>query len=256
MFGTKWNYIRNFSFPIMRRSGRLALCLSLCFALLLAVDSWAGVGGTISGTVTDSSGAAIAKANVTATNTDTGIRQTTATDDRGFYSLPNLPVGRYELEVASTGFRSYRKTGVVVDANSALRIDAVLNVGDRTDTVLIVDPPYLLDTISTQNGQVITGGQITSVPLNGRSFTDLLALQPGVAPATSITSDTVQDVGASVLSPSGDLNPGTISINGQREFANSFIVNGSDVRRRCEHGRGDRSQSRFHRRVSHSDQQF
>ena len=63
----------------------------------------------------------------------------------------------------------------------------------------------------------------------GRSYTDLLALQPGVAPVTSITSDTVQDVGASALSPSGDLNPGTISINGQREFANAFIVNGSDV---------------------------
>ncbi len=78
-------------------------------------------------------------------------------------------------------------------------------------------------------GEVITGAQMTAVPLNGRSFTDLLALQPGVAPVTSITSETVQDVGASVLSPSGDLNPGTISINGQREFANSFIVNGSDV---------------------------
>ena len=63
----------------------------------------------------------------------------------------------------------------------------------------------------------------------GRSFTDLLALQSGVVPVTSITSDTVQDVGASALSPSGDLNPGTISINGQREFANSFVLNGSDV---------------------------
>ena len=70
---------------------------------------------------------------------------------------------------------------------------------------------------------------MTGVPLNGRSYTDLLALQSGVAPATSITSSTVQDVGASAFSPSGDLNPGTISINGQREFANSFMVNGSDV---------------------------
>ena len=256
MSGTKQRRSSNSSLSTLRRSRRLAFCLSPAFMLLLAISSWAGVGGSISGTVTDSSGAAIAKANVTATNTDTGIRQTTATDDRGFYSLPNLPVGRYELEVASTGFRSYRKTGVVVDANSALRIDAVLNVGDRTDTVLIVDPPYLLDTISTQNGQVITGGQMTAVPLNGRSFTDLLTLQPGVAPATSITSETVQDVGASVLSPSGDLNPGTISINGQREFANSFHRKRKRRAGRREHGHGHHSQSRFHRRVSHSHQQF
>jgi hypothetical protein len=68
-----------------------------------------------------------------------------------------------------------------------------------------------------------------AVPLDGRSFTDLLSLQAGVAPASSITSSTVQDVGATTLSPSGTLNPGTISVNGQREFANYFGVNGSDV---------------------------
>ena len=78
-------------------------------------------------------------------------------------------------------------------------------------------------------GQVITGQQMTAVPLNGRSYTDLLALQSGVVPVTSLTSDTTQDVGVSAFSPSGDLNPGTISINGQREFANSFVMNGSDV---------------------------
>ena len=70
---------------------------------------------------------------------------------------------------------------------------------------------------------------MTAVPLDGRSYTDLLSLQPGVAPATSITSTTVQDVGATMLTPSGTLNPGTISVNGQREFANYFSVNGSDV---------------------------
>ncbi|MGC2388198.1 MAG: carboxypeptidase-like regulatory domain-containing protein, partial [Candidatus Acidiferrum sp.] len=163
------------------------------------------------------------------TNADTGIRQTTVTDGKGFYSFPNLSIGNYEIEIASRGFRSYRRTGIVIDANSALRIDAILNVGEKTDTILIIDNPALVDTLNTQNGQVIYGTQMTAVPLNGRSFTDLLTLQPGVAPSTSITSQTVQDVGASVLSPSGDLNPGTISINGQREFANSFIVNGSDV---------------------------
>ena len=91
------------------------------------------------------------------------------------------------------------------------------------------DDALHVETVSTQMGEVITGSQMTSVPLDGRSYTDLLALQPGVAPETSITSDTVQDVGATVLSPSGTLNPGTLSINGQREFANVFIVNGSNA---------------------------
>jgi hypothetical protein len=70
---------------------------------------------------------------------------------------------------------------------------------------------------------------VTAVPLDGRSYTDLLSLQPGVAPQTTITSTTVQDVGATVLNPSGTLNPGTIAVNGQREFSNYFSVNGADV---------------------------
>ena len=68
----------------------------------------------------------------------------------------------------------------------------------------VVENQLGVETTSTQAGEVITGRQMTVVPLNGRSFTDLLALQPGVAPMSSVTSDTVQDVGASVLSPSGD----------------------------------------------------
>ncbi len=236
MAGTTRNHLTGFSRQRLRSSGRLALRLSLSFVLLLAVDAWAGVGGSISGTITDSSGAVVVKASVTATNTDTGIHLATATDDKGFYSFPNLPIGHYEMGVTSTAFRPYRRTGIVIDANSALTIDAVLAVGSASDAVTVVENQVQVDTSSTQNGEVISAAQMTAVPLNGRSFTDLLALQPGVVPVTSITGDTVQDVGASVLSPSGDLNPGTISINGQREFANSFIVNGSDVEEDVNNG--------------------
>ena len=190
---------------------------------------WAGVGGRISGTVTDASGGVVAKVTVTATNSDTGLKQSVTTDDKGFYSFPDLPVGHYDLDIASADFRPYRRTGIVIDVNSAVTIDTALEVGERSDVVTVVENQLHVETASTQMGEVITAAQMTAVPLNGRSFTDLLALQPGVAPVTTITSDTVQDVGASALSPSGDLNPGTISINGQREFANSFIVNGSDV---------------------------
>ena len=183
MDGTKQNYIAAFSFPILRRPGLLALCLSVSFILLLAVDSWAGVGGSISGTVTDSSGAVVVKASVTATNNDTGIHQTTVTDEKGFYSFPNLPIGHYVLGVTSTAFRPYRHTGIVIDANSALTMSAVVAVGGISDAVTVVENQVQVDTSSTQNGEVISGAQMTAVPLNGRSFTDLLALQPGVVPS-------------------------------------------------------------------------
>ncbi len=202
---------------------------SLALFSLLALVTWAGVGGSISGTVKDATGAAIPRAAITATNTSTGVHQTTATDDKGSYSFLSLPIGSYNIEVMSAGFKPYRRTGVVIDANGTLIVDATLEVGEKNEIVTVSDAAVHVEAISSQMGQVVTGKQMTAVPLNGRSFTDLLSLQPGVVPTTSITSSTVQDVGASALSPSGDLNPGTISINGQREFANAFLVNGSDV---------------------------
>ena len=213
---------------VARRLQFLVMCLLSASLLLFAGEARAGVGGSVSGTVTDQSGAVVARVGVTVMNTDTGIRQAQVTDDRGFYSFPSLPIGHYVLEFTAAAFRPYRRTGVNIDANSALTVDAVLEVGERSDAVTVMENGLQVETTSTQMGEVISGAQMTAVPLNGRSFTDLLALQPGVVPVTTITSETVQDVGASVLSPSGSLNPGTISINGQREFANSFIVNGSD----------------------------
>src|ERR1700691_1016605 len=209
----------------MRSLLKLAQRLSL--PPLFLGTAFAGVGGSISGTIKDPSGAAIAKASVTVVNTSTGVRQSATTDSRGTYTFPVLPVGGYALEVNQPGFTPYRRTGIVLDTNSALLLDVVLQVGERTE-VTVSDSSVHLDTYSSQMGEVINSEQMSAVPLNGRSFIDLLSLQPGVAPQTSISSNTVQDVGASALSPSGDLNPGTISINGQREFDNAFIVNGSD----------------------------
>jgi hypothetical protein len=190
--------------------------------------AFAGVGGSIAGAVKDSSGAAIAQASVVLVEVKTGVRQSATTDARGTYAFPVLPVGGYVLEVNHPGFRLYRRTGIALDANSALVLDVVLQVGERTDAVTVSDSMVHLETYSSQVGEVVNGEQMNAVPLNGRSYTDLLSLQPGVVPSTSLNSDSVQDVGASALSPSGDLNPGTISIHGQREFANAFIVNGSD----------------------------
>ncbi|MGD1024555.1 MAG: TonB-dependent receptor [Candidatus Sulfotelmatobacter sp.] len=201
------------------------LCLPFCLLGL----AWAGVGGSIAGTIKDPSGAAVAQATISLVNKGTGVQQSATSDGRGTYTFPVLPIGEYVLEVNHAGFQPYRRTGIGLDANSALLVDVVLQVGQRNDAITVTDNAAHVETSSSQMGEVIAGSTMTGVPLNGRSYTDLLALQSGVAPATSITSSTVQDVGASAFSPSGDLNSGNISINGQREFANSFMVNGSDV---------------------------
>jgi Carboxypeptidase regulatory-like domain len=199
------------------------------FMAFSAAVAWASVGGSISGVVKDPSGRLIRNAEVNITETGTGISHHTHTDSNGYYILPVLPVGHYSLAIHATGFRGYELKDIVLDTNAVLRLDAVLVVGSVDQTVSVNDDTIHVETISTQLGQVISGRQITAVPLDGRSYTDLLSLQAGVAPATSITATTVQDVGATVLNPSGDLNPGNISVNGQREFSNFFLVNGSDA---------------------------
>ena len=99
-----------------------------------------------------------------------------------------------------------------------------------TDTTAHVDPD------NTQLGEVICGHQMLAVPLDRRSSTDLLSLQAGVGPQTSVTSQTVQAVGANALSSSGSLNPGTVSINRERELANAFVVNGTNVEEDVDSG--------------------
>ncbi len=227
MAGVRRSHIFEY-FSFLRRFRRLVLVF-FAFVTFSAVNSWAGVGGSVAGIVRDASDAVVPNASVNASNVETGVQHQAATNGQGFYSFANLPIGHYNVTIQKAGYKPYHRTGVTIDADSALTVDAVLAVGDRSDVVAVVEHQLQVETTSTQIGEVITGARMTAVPLNGRSFTDLLSLQPGVAPATSITSDTVQDVGATALSPSGDLNPGTVSINGQREFANSFLVNGSDV---------------------------
>jgi len=229
MAGVRQSCALGCSFWLTRRFRRSPAFLSVLFLMLFSLNSWAGVGGSVSGTIKDTSNAVVPNASVSATNIETGVLHQAATNGQGFYSFADLPIGHYNITIQKTGFKPYQRTVVTINANSALTVDAVLAVGERSDVVTVAENQLLVETTSTQMGEVITSARMTAVPLNGRSFTDLLSLQPGVAPATSITSETVQDVGATALSPSGDLNPGTISINGQREFANSFLVNGSDV---------------------------
>jgi hypothetical protein len=207
------------------------LTLFLCFAMVMlaAGNLRAGTGASVSGTVKDVSGAVVSDATVQALNLDTGMQVRGATNGRGFYSFPDLPVGHYTIVIEKTGFRLYQRTAITIDTNRELTVDAVLNVGAEGNAVTVIDTAVHTETSETQMGEVISGNKMAAVPLNGRSYTDLLALQPGVVPTTSLTANTQQDVGVSALSPSGGLNPGTISINGQREFSNAFTVNGSDA---------------------------
>jgi len=217
---------------MLKMVGHLVSKISNAFCVIGILSAgivWASVGGSISGTIKDPSGRVVSNAEITIREVNTGLSRHVRTDHNGYYTLPALPVGRYELEAQFSGFRSYQRKNIVLDTNAALNIDASLELGNVDQTVSVNDNTLHVETISTQMGEVITGRQMTAVPLDGRSFTDLLSLQAGVAPATSITSSTVQDVGATILNPSGTLNPGTVSVNGQNEFANFFSVNGSDV---------------------------
>jgi len=212
---------------IRLRRFRAALCMAGC--LLIAPSLWASVEGNVSGTIFDPAGKVVPGATVTAINTATNMERSMTTGSNGAYSFQELPVGTYEIRVNAKSYKVYRTLDVVLNANSALLLDITLTIGGRTDTVTVDESPTHVDIADTQTGEVISDKKMTSVPLNGRSFTDLLSLQPGVAPATSITSHSINAAGASLLNPSGDLSPGTLSINGQREYANGFEVNDADT---------------------------
>ncbi len=195
--------------------------------------SWAAVSGRIAGTIADPSGAAIPGAHITVTNTAQGIKTKAAADTKGDYSFPSLPAGTYDILFEAKGFRSEKRTGLVIDANAAVDQSIALQLANRSEEITVTDAvsEVHVETASTQLGEVVSGREMTSVALNGRSFTDLLALQPGIVPMTTQLPDSIVMAGASVaIAPSGTLNAGNQSIAGQREDANGFMVNGGDVK--------------------------
>jgi len=204
--------------------------LVLALAVLFCGRLNAGVTASISGTVTDASGAAVAGASVTATNVDTGVAFSQSTNGQGYYSFQSLPLGKYTIDVQQKGFKAYQKTGVVLDVNDALVVDVPLQVGQSTEKIVVESSALHVETSSTQMGEVIAGKEMTDVPLLTRSYTDLLALQPGVV---STASGMTGAYGGSFISAgfalpqvSGDQNSGAQSVNGMREAANGFILNG------------------------------
>ena len=174
-------------------------------------------------------------ATVTATNVSLRTEFKTITDGQGHFSFPNLAVGRYDLAFEMGGFKPQKKNGLVIDIDTALSVNVSLEMGEISQEVSVstdlANEAVQVDTVSTQLGEVVSGMEMTTVALNGRSFTDLLALQPGIVPMTTQQPDSIVMAGASVaIQPSGVLNPGNQSISGQREDANGFLINGGDVK--------------------------
>ena len=199
--------------------------------LLFAAALLAGTTGSISGTIKDPSGAVIPGATVTVTNTAQGIQSKVVADSKGEFTFPTLSVGRYDLDVTADGFRVYKRGNLTVNADGALRIDPAMEMIEKIEEVTVIENSAQVDTASTQVGEVVTSRAMTEVALNGRSFTDLLALQPGIVPMTTQQPDSIVMAGASVaIPPSGTLNAGNQSISGQREDANGFMLNGGDVK--------------------------
>ena len=182
----------------------------------------ADVTGSILGSVKDPSGAVVAGAQMTAVNMNTNYHQSVRTDAAGDYRILALPVGRYQLEASMQGFQTFVATGIDLDVNQQRRVDLTLSVGAVEQKVQVDAAAIAVETTATQLGDVIETKKIVNLPLNGRSYIDLLGLQAGVAPITSGSIQQDRPV-------SGGLSAGNVSVNGQRETANAFLVNGGDV---------------------------
>jgi hypothetical protein len=205
------------------------LFFALTVLCVLLSSAWADVAGRISGVVSDPGGAFVAGAAVTLTNVGNGTKEATTTNDQGQYSFLIVPIGRYELEINSPGFQPYKKIGVVIDVNSALHIDATLQI-KNSETVEVSDSVITIQMSDTEIGETITGQHVAEAPLNGRSYTDLLATQAGVSPiTTSGASNSSSGGGFGTVPVAGNANTGQFSINGQRESANGFFLNGASV---------------------------
>ena len=192
--------------------------VAFAFAAMLRAD----VTGSIYGFVRDKSQAVVAGAKVTATNVETNLVKDTVSGPDGEYRLLALPAGTYKVEATAAGFQDYTTTGITVNVNDRLKIEIVLEIGAVKQAVSVEANAVQVETENTQLGDVIETKKLLSLPLNGRSYIDLLGLQAGVVPTTAGSIQQDRPV-------SGDLSAGNVSVNGQRETANAFLVNGSDV---------------------------
>jgi hypothetical protein len=170
------------------------------------------------GTVRDPSGAAIPAASVTLIKPDTGIRSTTITDEVGNYDFFSVKVGQYTVEVEAGGFSKASVANVPANVNARQRVDFTLQLGQVSETVEVVDAPQVLETDSSEHGQVIPLTAVSELPLNGRNYADLALL----------STNTIKSPIAIAFSPSGTPREGAFNVNGMRSTYNNFLLDGMD----------------------------
>src|ERR1700757_4204385 len=173
--------------------------------------------GTILGTVTDPSGAVVAGAQVTVKNTGTGLQRSTTTSGDGSYSLPELPIGTYDVTVTQAGFQTSVTKGVTVDVATERRVDTALKAGQvSTQVEVSADQLPLVETTTNDLGGVLTQDTVKDLPVNGRDYTKLIYLNPGVAGSPDQISDSPGSFGE-------------FSMNGARGRSNNYLLDGTDM---------------------------
>ncbi len=193
---------------------RLLLAVLLSLAATVSAQTFRG---TILGTVTDTSGAVVAGAKVTVRNVNTGLERTTQTSADGSYAVPELPIGSYDVTVMLKGFQSAVTRGVAVDVAGERRVDSALKPGEVSQQVEVTgDTLPQVETTSADLGGVLTSKMIENLPVNGRDYTKLIYLNPGVAGSPDQISDSPGSFG-------------TFSMNGSRGRANNFLLDGTDM---------------------------
>lgn len=199
----------------MRGFLRSAVLLTMCVGSSLILMAQGT--GSITGTVRDNSGAVVPNAAVTITNREQGTIYKTTTNKDGEYLQAAIPPGTYDLGVSATGFTAFEDKGIVLRVSDKSRVDATLNVGAVTTTVNIESAAAQVQTETAEMSGVVTGKEISQIVLNGRNFTQLISLTPGVS------NQTGQDEGT--VGVYGNVN---FSMNGGRNEYNNWTVDGGD----------------------------
>jgi hypothetical protein len=182
--------------------------------------------GSVTGTVRDASGSAVADASVTLRNVDTTIEHKTVTNDAGNYVFLNLGPGKYALEATASGFATKRVAEFILAVNQTATIDIPLQIGSQSEVVTITAETEQLDVSTADLGTVIATKQVNDLPLNGRNFTQLLSLTPGVAPvsvAQNAMGGRAGGFGAPISVGSAFIFP---AVNGQTNRSNFFLTDG------------------------------